>query len=337
MITITGTNVNEVYPIGIQLLKDLGVRQESQHGTTLEMPEPVSVQYLNPRERILFDEQRDSNPFLNFFEALWIIAGRNDVAFLQNLVGRMASFSDDGKTYYGAYGSRIRGNDNPTMWYDQMECAISRLKKNLNDRQVVLTIRRPNDIAYTGKDQPCNLLVSLKIRQGKLNIHVFNRSNDFIWGLTGTNVVQFSMLQEYLAGRIGVPVGVYHQTTDSMHVYVNPQWEKLKGTKPNGMMCPYALGDTKPFGMMQMADAWDDDLKMFFQAFDTEWLPGKDNFFTPFFQDVVTSMWGTFNCYRLHRDEPEGNTWLSNATEHAQHIPADWGLVTRMWLQRRVK
>jgi thymidylate synthase len=338
MITIKEQNVNGVFARGIQLLREQGVLQDSQHGQTLEMPEPVSVMYLNPRERILFDEKRDSNPFLNLFEALWIIAGRNDVQFLKELVGRMATFSDDGVTYYGAYGHRLRYEAGAFagefIRCDQIEEAVLRLIKNPDDRQVVLTIRAPHDMFYTGKDQPCNLLVSCKIRNGKLNIHVFNRSNDFIWGLTGTNVVQFSMLQEYLAGRIGVPVGTYHQTTDSCHVYVNEQWEKLKDTSPDGKLDPYAT--VQPYDMMEDPDAFDEDLIEFFHQYDNNTGMGitRLTFKSKFFQEVIFPAWYSFMAYKDFRDTGREGA-LEGAKALAEEVPADWGLAISQWLSRR--
>lgn len=328
MYSIKATNVNEAFPLGIQLLNDRGVPQSSQHGDTLEMPEPVSVCYLNPRERILFDKDRASNPFLNLFEALWIIAGRNDAEFLQHLVPRMKNYSDDGVTYYGAYGYRMQE-------YGQMEAAIDRLRNNPDDRQVVLTIRQPWDMTYTGKDQPCNLLVSCKIRNGKLNIHVFNRSNDFIWGMTGTNVVQFSMLQEYLAGRIGVPVGTYHQTTDSMHVYVNDQWEALKHKRPGGQLCLYQLGQVKPYDMMEGCEngSWDGDLAAFFHHIDKNVKIITGNFSTPFFKDVVVPLWNAFEHYELYRNI-KFKECLDDAIGWAHtSAPCDWHTATIQWLK----
>lgn len=332
MIPITASNVNEAYPLGLLYLREQAVAQRSQHGVTLEMPEPVSVLYKNPRERILFEPLRDSNPFLNFFEALWILAARSDVSFLQTLVPNMAKYSDDGYHYYGAYGARMRFN------VDQIHYAIKRLKANPDDRQVVLTIRQQKDIFYEGKDNPCNLMVSCKIRNGKLNIHVFNRSNDFIWGLTGTNVVQFSMLQEYLAGHIGCEVGTYHQTTDSMHVYVNEQWEKLKNTgftHPD----PYHLGQVQPYDMMRGVENWDKDLHRFFKQFDARQPIDENIFYTPFFLEVVLPMWKSFEYWQMYRDgtdkQPET---LRIALVKADSIKAtDWKLAVQEWLQRRVK
>lgn len=333
MITITQTNVNQVYPVGVYHLRTMGVQQDSQHGKTLEMGQPVSVMYSNPRERILFDKTRDSNPFLNFFEALWIIQGRYDVKFLEYLVSNMAKYSDNGKTYHGAYGDRMFGGRN------QVDEAIRRLICNKDDRQVVIMIREPMDMFYSGKDNPCNLLVSCKIRNGKLNIHVFNRSNDFVWGLTGTNVVQFSMLQEYMAGMIGVEVGTYHQTTDSMHVYENDQWEKVRKMNVEDTYDPYADGSVAPYDMMQEPYFWDKDLENFFIMFDSGEKIGMK---TPFFSRTVIPMWNVFKMYKRWKEDKgkskgsEGYISLDDIIEYCSLINAqDWQLICKQWLGRR--
>ena len=46
---------------------------------------------------------------------------------------------------------------------------------------------------------PCNTAIYFKVREGKLNMTVSNRSNDVIWGTFGANVVHMSILQEYVA------------------------------------------------------------------------------------------------------------------------------------------
>jgi hypothetical protein len=53
-----------------------------------------------------------------------------------------------------------------------------------------------------------------------LDITVTNRSNDTIWGLLGTNYQTFSILQEYMAARLGVEVGRYTHFTNNLHCYV---------------------------------------------------------------------------------------------------------------------
>lgn len=336
MKTIKAVNVNDAYYVGILMLKEQGKLQKSQHGDTLEMPEPVSVMYCNPRQRVLFDSVRDANPFLHFFEALWIIRGRDDEAFLRYLVPNMSKYSDDGVSFYGAYGFRMQNTDLQQSLGNQLEEAVRRLQENPDDRQVVLQIRYPDDMWYKGKDQPCNLAVALKVRDGALNMHVLNRSNDFIWGLTGANVVQFSTLLEYLAGRIGVEVGVYHQTTDSMHVYVNEQWEKVSESN-NFTPDAYLCGDVRPYPMMQGdLDDWHDDLEIFFQVFDSgvrSWPRAN----SPFFRDVVWPMWATFIAYKDYRTT-KAELQADMCFVSSAHIAAeDWKLAVNEWMNRRIK
>jgi thymidylate synthase len=59
-----------------------------------------------------------------------------------------------------------------------------------------------------------------------LNMTVINRSNDLVWGLLGANYVQFTVLQEYMAARLGLEVGVYNHFTNNLHAYTAPgRWD----------------------------------------------------------------------------------------------------------------
>lgn len=337
MKSIRGRNVNEVYYKGIELLLAEGKEQSSQYdatlGKTLEITEPVGVMYENPTERVLFDPVRDSNPFLGFFEALWIIAGRNDVGFLQGIVDSMKNFSDNGKTYYGAYGHRLRVQ----FAVDQVASAIGRLRKNPDDRQVVMLIRHPGDADYSGKDQPCNYAVDLKVRNGALNITVMNRSNDFIWGLTGTNVVQFSTLQEYIAGHIGTKVGTYHQITTSMHCYQNAQWDKIK-TKTSWQVDPYqdSAVPLKPYQMFRGCETydWNNDLYKFFIKYDNQNLNVAPPD-TPYFNEVVWPMWNTLQAWKSYQKNRNPQTFLDVVKAKNNIKAEDLHLAVSQWLNRR--
>lgn len=318
MLTIRCSNVNDLFPVGLMHLKESGVLLPSRNGPVIEYPEPVSVMYKNPMERVLFDKKREINPFLHFFEPLWILAGQQDVEFLANIVGRFKEFSDNGETFYGAYGHRMMYPD------DQIGAAVRLLKADPDDRRVVLQIRRPDDMWYKGKDQPCNTAIACKIRKGKLNIHVFNRSNDYIWGLAGANMPQFSVLQEYMAGKIGCDVGYYHQTTDSMHVYteLNDKWGKCKDL-PLFVNDPYKNCEVKPYPLFTGIaddDDFDKDLFAFFE--DDE----RVNFITPFFQEVVVPMWNAFI----------GHKRFKSGLKHVDSIQAtDWRLCVQQWLENK--
>ena len=77
---------------------------------------------------------------------------------------------------------------------------------------------------------PANVLAMPKIRDGKLEWLQIIRSNDMFLGVPH-NFVQFTCLQEILAGWLGVECGTYNQISDSLHVY-DRHWEKVVNSSP---------------------------------------------------------------------------------------------------------
>ena len=203
------------------------VERSSRNGAVLRIDEPVIVTYHKPWERVLFSPVRDCNPFFHLYESLWMLAGRNDVEPLAYYNSNIDNYSDDGKTFHGAYGHRWR------RWFsfDQLTLITEELKTNHDSRRVVLGMWDSREDLLRaiegGKDVPCNTHAYFEIKDGLLEMTVCNRSNDLVWGMFGANVVHFSFLQEYLAGRLGVDIGNYHQFTNNLHIYKN-RWEPEK-------------------------------------------------------------------------------------------------------------
>lgn len=204
--------------------------KESRNGPVATFREPVTTVYSQPMERVLFSQQRDANPFFHFFEALWMLAGRNDVAFVSQFVKRMREFSDDGITFHAAYGHRWR-----RLWgADQILGVINELKRTPSTRRAVVAMWDPasDDPSRQGRDLPCNTHIYFNIRErtvdtdaarviDSLTMTVCNRSNDAIWGAYGANAVHMSMLQEFVAAAVGVPMGWYAQMSNDLHIYTN--------------------------------------------------------------------------------------------------------------------
>jgi thymidylate synthase len=197
---------------------------------TMEYRGTFITEYEYPCERVLFSAVRDANPFFHFMEALWIMDGRDDVAFLNQFNSNISTFSDDGKTFNAPYGYRLRKHfqrvefmgssvgDVETI--DQIEELIDLLQREPDTRRAVLCLWDPlKDLNRDSRDIPCNDLVTFKLRDGVLDMTVMNRSNDAMWGAYGANAVQFSTLQEFIASAVGAEVGVYRQISDSFHVY----------------------------------------------------------------------------------------------------------------------
>lgn len=76
------------------------IKSPSRNGDVLQIPEPLMVTYQRPWERVLFNAARDCNPFFHLVEAMWMLAGRNDVETVAHYASNMSNYSDDGETLH---------------------------------------------------------------------------------------------------------------------------------------------------------------------------------------------------------------------------------------------
>lgn len=180
----------------------------------------AAFEIAEPRQRWVHSRQPPLNPAFALAEVVWIVNGRNDAGFLNFWNPSLPRFAGRDSTYHGAYGFRLRRH----FGVDQLERAALALAANPDSRQVTLQIWDAKedlpDAAGTPvtQDVPCNVFAALKVRGGKLDWLQVIRSNDIFLG-TPHNFVQFTSLQEVLAGWIGVEVGQYVQISDSLHLY----------------------------------------------------------------------------------------------------------------------
>ena len=171
-------NVQDALPKGLDLLYGEHYKQDSRNGTVYKAKSPVCTVYDNPEERVMFWTERDANPFFHFMESLWMLEGRNDLAYVKRYNKRMEEYSDDGETLWGAYGYRWIKH----FGKNQLDLIVSELRSNPNSRRCVLQMwDASQDLGRDCKDVPCNTAIYFKVREGKLNMTVSNRSNDVIW------------------------------------------------------------------------------------------------------------------------------------------------------------
>lgn len=273
MKVIEAWTVNEAVSKAIPYLLSEGVREQSRNGDVLVAPGPVCTEYTDPCARVLYSATRDANPYFHLMEALWMLAGRNDLDWPAFFVQRYTDYSDNGRTVHGAYGYRWR------RWfgYDQLAAIVQELHRFPRSRRAVLTMWTPNGdlMAATtveneqvgglqSRDVPCNTQAYFDLRYDVLNMTVCNRSNDAMWGAYGANVVHFSVLQEYLAAWLNVPVGTYRQFSNNLHIYTEHfSIEKLERiARETGEYDVYQDSDPYPLVSVPMP-AWHDDLTRF--------------------------------------------------------------------------
>lgn len=175
----------------------------------------ATITLRRPLERCVVVPGRNNNPFAAIYETLWVIAGRNDIADLSEYLPRASEFSDDGDTWRAGYGPRLRA------WhgFDQISGVVETLTGDLQSRRAVVSIYDPELDSRPSKDVPCTNWLQFTCRGGLLDLAVTVRSNDLMWGFSGINTFEWSVLQEMVAFWLGVGTGTVTYFIGSLHLY----------------------------------------------------------------------------------------------------------------------
>lgn len=202
-----------------RLIIETSCTQASRLGATREILH-ANFHIDDPRQRWILSRQPALNPAFAIAEFFWILSGDNKSDLVNYWNPILPKFAGTGPTYHGAYGYRIRNH----FGIDQLERAYYALKNKPSSRQVVIQIwdSKVDFPTQNGEevdpDIPCNICAMPKVRHGKLEWLQIMRSNDLYLG-TPHNFIQFTSMQEVLAGWLNINVGAYHQVCDSLHVY----------------------------------------------------------------------------------------------------------------------
>lgn len=215
-------------------------REVSPRGKrTLELP-MYTVQVDMRRPVLLVPERKLSYQFMAA-EAHWILSGSNRVDGLApwSKGDSVSRFSDDGETFFGAYGPKVLG---------QLDHVVAKLVEDADSRQAVLTIWRENPPPT--KDVPCTVAMAFSIRAPSptyvgaprrlLEASVFMRSND-VWLGTPYDVFSFSMVGHLVCARLNaalrpddlVTPGPLRLCAASSHLY-EENWAAAKQLAAQG-------------------------------------------------------------------------------------------------------
>ncbi|CAB4189796.1 thy_syn_methano, thymidylate synthase, methanogen type [uncultured Caudovirales phage] len=342
---IEARNAHEALPKALTLLKREGFSRPSRNGGVQTVDGPVTTVYSHPQERVVFWKERDANPFFHLYESLWILAGRNDIAPLMRYAKNMANYSDDGVKQWAAYGYRMRREG----MRDQLAIVARRLQKDPTDRRCVVQIwDHVLDLDRAGVDVPCNLTLTFQIsHSGRLDMVVFNRSNDIIWGAYGANAVHFGAVHEYMSIWVGVPQGRYSQVSVNWHAYDDPlskladlaaQAQSAIFGVPQRIHDPYVNGDcyAAPMhldtGNEAIVEVDNRIVELLLQV-------DMDFSFPSTFNDDNQFFLAAYHVLKAHR------VWKSFPQEHRQlkamHVlnqapsQVDWVMAAKEWILRR--
>lgn len=226
-------NASEALPALLEGVLDYGADVNSRAGLTKELLH-VQVVLTGPCDREVLTPGRKALLPAQIAETMWLLAGRNDIAWLKHYLPRAPEFSDDGVTWRGAYGPRLRAwdttvEDDYPGFIDQLRVLWEMLRKDPGTRRAVASIYDPRlDLATDSKDIPCNTqLHFIRGHDGALDLRVSIRSNDLMWGWSGINAFAWSAVLEIMAHLANMEPGLLVFNQGSLHLYER-SWEKAK-------------------------------------------------------------------------------------------------------------
>lgn len=148
-------------------------------------------------------------------ELMSYVCGWDDVAWLARFNKNIAQFSDNGVSFNGAYGPRINAS---------IGTVLKNVRDDLHTRQAVLHIFRNEDLEIETKDIPCNTSFQLQSVNGTLNMTIYQRSCDLVWGFPYDHF-SFSAMLYLLAVELGLSVGITTRFIANAHVYLPNEYQ----------------------------------------------------------------------------------------------------------------
>lgn len=196
------------------VLKDGLMRPNRSTGETLTMQAPAQFVINLPIEGLPLLRGKRMFPKKPLVEAVWILSGRNDIAFLNKHGVNYWNLFDKGDGTIGnSYGPRIRNFEG----VDQLTTLIDNIKNNKYSRRLDLTFTHP---AITDGITPCYSYLQFRVIAGYINLYVTQRSGDAFLGVPN-DVLVFSYILGFVAYMTGYFVGSIYYTVNDFHIYAN--------------------------------------------------------------------------------------------------------------------
>ena len=162
-------------------------------------------------------------------EMLWFISGKcDDIQGLEDMnAGQIWRpwLKDDGtlgpiygvqwRDWIGKYGKNI----------DQLQEAVEAVKAGSDSRRIIINAWRPDELEDMAL-APCHVLFQFTARNGKLTLHLYQRSCDIPLG-GPFNVCQYSALLCMVAKLANLKPDLFIHTIHDAHIYEN-QFPKMK-------------------------------------------------------------------------------------------------------------
>ncbi len=203
---------NEAY----EYLQDAIIQHGTDFGDTKALFN-VGFYILNPLANTITNKERKWNLEYARAEWQWYLSGDRNITKLGKIYGKIPpiwiKMADDEGNVNSNYGHQWQRKR-------QLDAVVRKLKMDKDTRQACVSIYDGKEMYKYDNDTPCTYAVQFTIVNNKLDMCVTMRSNDLWYGFCNDQY-QFSMLQQLVASRLDIPVGVYYHFAHNMHLYNN--------------------------------------------------------------------------------------------------------------------
>jgi thymidylate synthase len=174
-------------------------------------------------------------------ELLWMLSGSTDSEVLSSNGIKIWDYDGDplvmesrglGKRKRGqlgpVYGHQMRHygadwvegkSDYKGEGIDQISDLIKKIKKNPNDRRLVMNLYNPSQVHLMSLP-PCHMFCQFFVTNGELSCHLYQRSGDMGLGVP-YNITSYCLLLCIIANITGLGRGDFIHTIGDCHIYKN--------------------------------------------------------------------------------------------------------------------
>lgn len=106
---------------------------------------------------------------------------------------------------------------------DQIANVVDTIKNNPNSRRIIVSawnVAEIDEIVEIGGLPPCHSLFQFNVRDGYLDLHLYQRSADTFLGVP-FNIASYSLLLAMIAQVTGLKAGEFVHTLADAHIYLN--------------------------------------------------------------------------------------------------------------------
>ena len=159
------------------------------------------------------------------YELLWLISGDTNIKFLlDHNVHIWDEWADVNGNLGPVYGHQWRNFNSQGI--DQIKDVIERIKKNPQDRRLIVTAWNPAQIEQMALP-PCHCFFQFDVTpDGKLNCMLYQRSCDMFLGVP-FNIASYALLSIMVAQVCNLTPGEFVHTLGNAHIYSN-HFEQVK-------------------------------------------------------------------------------------------------------------